>query len=83
MSKLIRNYSTFLLESIWPKIRDQIDFGQDPYLIHAAAIRLWLNDPANAGRLAQITRLDLSRLGLKMLPRMKFAISLSWIAFPR
>ena len=56
------------LKMMWLKIQEQIDFGQDPVPATAAAIRLWLNDPANAERLAQITHLELSGLGLKILP---------------
>ena len=56
------------LKRMWLKIQEQIDFDQDPVPATAAAIRLWLNDPANAERLAQIIHLDLSGLGLKILP---------------
>lgn len=56
------------LMAIWPKIQEKIEFGQDPAPNNAAAIRQWLNDPENAGLLAQITELNLIGLRLRILP---------------
>ena len=58
---------------IWHRVHQRIqfwrsDFRDDPVPATAAAIRLWLNDPANAEQLAKVTSLDLTLLGLRVLP---------------
>ena len=54
------------LEAIWSKIELEVFTGGLP--VEAAAIRGWLNDPANIKRITQIKFLDLSDLELEMLP---------------
>jgi hypothetical protein len=58
------------LLAIWPKIRNQINFEENPVPAadDTAAIRHWLTDPATADLRAQIIGLDLSNLGLRTLP---------------
>ncbi len=54
------------LEQIWPRIRYQIDFAGAPK--EAQPIRRWLNDPANAEKIARVTNLNLAYMSLKVLP---------------
>ncbi|MBS0653371.1 MAG: hypothetical protein JSR39_07585 [Verrucomicrobia bacterium] len=56
------------LKKIWPRIQMQIDFSESPVPCTASAIRAWLNDPANAEKIAHIEFLDLSGMDLKVLP---------------
>ncbi|MBS0653372.1 MAG: leucine-rich repeat domain-containing protein [Verrucomicrobia bacterium] len=63
-----RALNTIALEKIWPRIQEQIDFGEDPVPCTASAIRAWLNDPANKEKIASIKKLDLSGMDLKVLP---------------
>ena len=56
------------LEAVWPAIQSQIDFAQDLEPVGAAAIRAWLNNPANAEKIARINVLNLSGLQLRVLP---------------
>ena len=53
---------------IEPRILEQIYAPGDSVLIGAKAFRQWLNHPANADRISQITNLKLSALGLSVLP---------------
>ena len=55
-------------EAIWPRVQQQIKLAPASAPMSGQKIRLWLNDPANASRIAQVTQLDLSCLGLKILP---------------
>ena len=59
-------YRDASLEAIWSKIEVEVFTGGLP--VEAAAIRGWLNDPANIERITRIKFLDLSDLGLEMLP---------------
>jgi Leucine-rich repeat (LRR) protein len=56
------------LKIIWPKVQKQISPLADSIPNDANKIRAWLNDPANAATINQITRLDLSNLELEVLP---------------
>ncbi len=56
------------LEQIWPLIQAKIKFARAPIPDNAQAIREWLNNPANAEKIACITWLDLTYRNLKVLP---------------
>lgn len=56
------------LLTIWGKVRQKINFNGTEEPKSAQQIREWLNHSANAAQLLRITDLDLSNLGLTVLP---------------
>lgn len=56
------------LETMWTPIQKQIDFEGMPISSNAHAIRYWLNDPANAEKIARISFLSLCNMNLTVLP---------------
>ncbi len=56
------------LKTLWKKTTEQMDFQQSNMPREAKEIRLWLNDRANAKKIAQITKIKLNGFKLSILP---------------
>ncbi len=56
------------VETAWTHIQKQINFKGAPIPANAEAIRLWLNDRDNAGKIDLITELNLTYMNVTVLP---------------